>query len=138
VNEKTQELLEAARKVMANAYAPYNPSQFKVGAAVRTVAGGIYVGCNVENASFGLTICAERNAVFAAVAKEGPEMRLEEIAIATSIPTSSKSCGACRQVLYEFGTEAIVSKMTPEGLIQETVSASLPGAFGPQHLPRKA
>jgi cytidine deaminase len=133
VDEKTQELLAAARQVMANAYSPY--SNFKVGAAVRTTKGNVYVGCNVENAAYGSTMCAERSAVFAAVAAEGPGMRLEEIAIATSIPTSSKSCGDCRQVMNEFGPEAIVSKVTPEGLMQEKISALLPGAFGPQHLP---
>lgn len=134
MDENTQVLLAAARQVMANAYAPY--SKFKVGAAVRTAAGGTYVGCNVENAAYGATICAERSAILSAVAAEGPTMRLEEVAIATSMPTSSKSCGDCRQVMNEFGPEAIVSKVTDSGLIQEKVSDLLPGAFGPQHLPR--
>ena len=130
---RTSYLLELALNTMANAYAP--DSGFQVGAAVLTEAGGVYVGCNVEDAVYNLGICAERAAIFAAVAAEGPKMRLQEVAIATSKPTSSKSCGACRQVMYEFGPEATVSKMTPEGLIQEKVSDLLPGAFGRQHLP---
>ena len=133
MDEKTRILLAAANEVMANAHAP--DSKFKVGAAVRTAAGGIYVGCNVEDAVFNLGICAERNAIHAAVAHEGPSMRLEEIAIATSVPTSSKSCGACRQVMFGWGPDAIVSKVTDSGLIQEKVSDLLPGAFGRQHLP---
>jgi cytidine deaminase len=127
--------LAAANKVMANAYSPY--SKFKVGAAVRTATGHTYVGCNVENAAYGATICAERSAILAAVAAEGPTMRLEEIAIATSQPTSSKSCGDCRQVMNEFGSDAIVSKVTDIELIQEKVSDLLPGAFGPEHLPHR-
>jgi cytidine deaminase len=136
VDEKTRVLLEAANEVMANAHAP--DSKFRVGAAVRTVAGGIYVGCNVEDPVYNLGICAERAAVHAAVAAEGPGMRLDEIAIATSVLTSSKSCGACRQVMYGWGPDAIVSKVTDTGLIQEKVSDLLPGAFGRQHLPPQA
>ena len=82
-----------------SAYAPY--SRFRVGAAVRTLAGGVHRGCNVENASYGLSCCAERSAVFAAVAAEGPGMRLREVAVyadAHSVPP----CGACRQLIWEF------------------------------------
>lgn len=133
---RTQKLLKAAEKVRDNAYAP--SSGFKVGAALLTVAGKTYVGCNVENASYGLTCCAERNAVFAAVAAEGPGMRIVELAIATSPASISSPCGACRQVMYEFGPEAVVSKVTVEGLVQDKVSTLLPKAFGPQHLPRRS
>lgn len=98
-------LLEAAREASARAHAPY--SRFRVGAAVRTLAGGLFTGCNVENASYGLTCCAERSAVFAAVAAEGPSMRLRDVAVyadARSVPP----CGACRQVIAEFGPTARV------------------------------
>ncbi|WP_169544490.1 cytidine deaminase [Sneathiella aquimaris] len=101
---KTNELLARATSIMAQAYAPY--SNFSVGAAVLTSSGNIYVGCNVENVSFGLTICAERNAIAQAVAAEGPSIKLEEIVVTNknadgkSIPCSP--CGACRQVIAEF------------------------------------
>lgn len=92
------ELLKAARIVMNNAHAPY--SNFKVGAALLTKSGEIFTGCNVENASYGLTICAERNAIFSAVANgviDFTEMLI--IADSTTLPYP---CGACRQVLSEF------------------------------------
>lgn len=93
-------LIQKAEEIVNHAYAPY--SKFHVGAALLTEADQIYVGCNVENASYGLTICAERNAIFSAIAKEGPNMRLKAIAI-TSLPRAVTSpCGACRQVMSEF------------------------------------
>jgi cytidine deaminase len=93
-----EKLLSAARTAMNNAHAPY--SDFKVGAALLTVDGQVFAGCNVENASYGLTICAERNAIFSAVAagiKEFTEMLI--IASGNTLPYP---CGACRQVLSEF------------------------------------
>jgi cytidine deaminase len=99
------ELLELARGASRRAHAPY--SRFAVGAAVRTLAGGVYTGCNVENASYGLAVCAERSAIFAAVAAEGPDMRVGAVAVhaeARSVPP----CGACRQVIAEFGPDARV------------------------------
>ncbi len=98
-------LLQAARAAAERAYAPY--SGMNIGAAVRTVKGGVYTGCNVENASYGLTSCAERNAIFAAVAGEGPAMRIAELAIHANA-NSAPPCGACRQVIREFGPEAKV------------------------------
>jgi cytidine deaminase len=99
-----------------------------VGAAVRTLAGGVYTGCNVENASYGLSCCAERSAVFAAVAAEGPGMRLVEVAVhaaAHSVPP----CGACRQVIAEFGPHARV--LFPSGGAVTAMRADelLPGRF---------
>lgn len=94
-----ERLLAAATAVRANAYAP--ASRFHVGAAVLAADGRVFVGCNVENASYGLTICAERAAVCAAVAAGARE--LVAVAIATGLDQPATPCGACRQVLAEFG-----------------------------------
>ncbi len=101
-SEIRQTLIQKAEEVVHNSYSPY--SQFKVGCALLTETNQIYTGTNVENASYGLTICAERNAVFSAVAKEGPNMRLKAVVI-TSLPHAhlTSPCGACRQVIAEFG-----------------------------------
>jgi cytidine deaminase len=101
----SRSLLQAARAAAERAYAPY--SGLNIGAAVRTVRGGVYTGCNVENASYGLTSCAERNAIFAAVAAEGPAMRIAALAIHANA-RSAPPCGACRQVIREFGPDAKV------------------------------
>jgi cytidine deaminase len=92
-------VLEAARKVRPLAHAPY--SQFKVGAALETPAGRIITGCNVENASYGLTICAERVAIVKAIS-EG-ETKFTRIAIVADTENPTPPCGACRQILWEFG-----------------------------------
>ena len=93
-----EELIAAAREAQASAYAPY--SNFSVGAAVLTSDGSIFRGCNIENASFGLTICAERVAIFRAIS----DGRLDIVAVAvvTGAPKLCKPCGACRQVIAEF------------------------------------
>jgi cytidine deaminase len=96
-------LAAAARAASMNAYAPY--SRFAVGAAVRAGDGRLFAGCNVENASFGLTICAERNAVFQAVA--GGARNLVALALFTPTPEPASPCGACRQVLAEFGVREV-------------------------------
>lgn len=123
-------LLTQARAAGRRAYAPY--SKFHVGAALVTARGGLFTGCNVENASYGLTICAERAAIFAAVASEGPRMRLARIAITVDAPQAFAPCGACRQVLAEFGgpeTEIVYAGRdgTP---VRTTLGALLPQAFG--------
>ncbi len=97
-------LIECAFEIMENAYAPY--SEFRVGACVLTLSGKIFCGVNVENASYGLTVCAERVAVFKAVS-EG-ERDLVAIAVVTESDTLAFPCGACRQVLYEFSPDMIV------------------------------
>lgn len=95
-------LVAAARAVRERAYAPY--SSFRVGAAVRAENGELFVGCNVENASYGATICAERNAILAMVA--GGQRSLASIAVFTDAPTLAMPCGLCRQVISEFQHEA--------------------------------
>jgi homotetrameric cytidine deaminase len=93
-------LLDRARQAAQHAYAPY--SSFRVGAALRLSNGEIVTGANVENVSFGLTICAERAALVQAVSQFGPEIRVEAVAIANLNSVASPPCGACRQVLAEF------------------------------------
>ena len=111
-------LLSAAREVREHAYAPY--SKFPVGAALRTKDGMVFTGCNVENLSFGLTICAERNAVFAAVA--AGEKQFDAIAIVADSKEPVTPCGACRQVLAEFGLDLEVCSSNLEG---ETYTSTL-------------
>jgi cytidine deaminase len=126
-----QAMVQAAREASTRAYCPY--SRFRVGAAVLTEAGAIVAGCNVENASYGLTICAERSAVFQAVA--GGASAIRAVVVFTPTPEPTAPCGACRQVLNEFGPEAEVFSVC-EGptVIRATVAALLPRAFGPQNL----
>lgn len=126
-------LLAAARDAALHAYCPY--SRFPVGAAVLTDRGEIYSGCNVENASYGLTICAERNAVFQAVARGAGPLRIQALLVYAPTESPSTPCGACRQVLYEFGPEAIIMCVGAGSEIIETSLADLlPRAFGPRDL----
>src|SRR5947209_19711503 len=112
---------------MQQAYAPY--SNFFVGAAVLTAAGNVFTGCNVENASYGLTICAERNAIFAGVAAEGPAFRLRAIAVSNKAFIACSPCGACRQVIHEFGPEAVVTFRGSAGYVSARAGELLPGGF---------
>ena len=120
-------LADKARETLSHAYAPY--SNFRVGAAVLTEAGNIFTGVNVENASYGLTICAERAAIFNAVAGEGPDMRVKALAVVCEQPGPCHPCGACRQVLAEFGADAIVIFQGRDGLEEASISQLLPRAF---------
>ena len=123
--------IAGAQEVAARAYCPY--SGFRVGAAVLTDGGEVFAGCNVENASYGLTICAERNAVFQMVAKGGGRIRL--VVIYTPTPEPVAPCGACRQVINEFGPAArVISVCDGPGRIDTTMDKLLPGAFGPHSL----
>lgn len=99
-----EELIQEAKKAMAFAYVPY--SHFRVGAALLTKSGKVYTGCNIENASFGATNCAERTAIFKAVS-EG-ETEFERIAVVSSEPIMTYPCGICRQVMTEFMPEGDV------------------------------
>lgn len=124
------ELLRLAREAMAHAYAPY--SHYRVGACILTADGRTFCGCNVENASFGLTICAERGAVMTAVA--GDAYNFVRIAIVSdgSLPWP---CGACRQVLNEFSPDMEVLVQDGAGHEARTaLSALLPMSFGPGNL----
>jgi cytidine deaminase len=105
-NKLRARLLSAARRAMKNAHAPY--SKFKVGAALVTTKGQIFLGCNVENASYSMTNCAERTAIFNAVAQLGPKMEIRAIAVTNNQNAPCSPCGACRQVIYEFGPNAVV------------------------------
>jgi len=100
---KHKELVDLAIQVSKNAYAPY--SKFVVGCIIVSEFGNIYSGCNVENVSFGLTNCAERTAVFKGVSEEGDEFRIERVVIYTPTEVPITPCGACRQVLREFGDD---------------------------------
>lgn len=113
--------------MLARSYAPY--SQFHVGCAVLTKAGNIYTGCNVENASYGLTICAERAAITSAVAAEGPEMKLRAVVVLNSQASPCSPCGACRQVIYEFGPKALVVYQANGKLAEATAEQLLPAGF---------
>jgi cytidine deaminase len=128
------DLIAKAKAVSRNAYC--KSSEFPVGAAVLTDSGEIYTGCNVENASYGLTSCAERNAIFQMVAQGGRKIRAVVIYTPTREPATP--CGACRQVINEFGpTAPIVSACKGPKRINTTLNKLLPHAFGPANLPRK-
>lgn len=121
-------LLEAAQAALKSAYAPY--SQFSVGAAVLTDQGKIFTGCNVENASYGLTICAERAAIFSAVAASGgKKLAIRAVAVVNKNNVVCSPCGACRQVISEFGPDAIVIFKAREGYKQAPIAELLPDSF---------
>lgn len=103
-----EQLRAAAQEATGRAYAPY--SNFYVGAALLFDDGSVVTGCNVENASYGLTSCAERNALFRAISERGPGPRIAAIAVANAAGAASPPCGACRQVMSEFVTaDAVIT-----------------------------
>jgi cytidine deaminase len=126
-SKQNQRLLNAARKAMKRAYAPY--SQFRVGAALLTSKGEVFAGCNVENASYGLTNCAERTAIFAAIAQSGPGLTIRAIAVVNDQGVPCSPCGACRQVIYEFGPEATVFFQGAKGWKESPLTELLPEGF---------
>ncbi|WP_372369676.1 cytidine deaminase [Candidatus Uabimicrobium sp. HlEnr_7] len=131
--QKYHNLIEEAKKVRKNSYAPY--SKFKVGAALLCEDGDIYVGCNVENASFGLTCCAERNAIFNAVATG--KNRFTAIAVVVNSPQPCTPCGACRQVLNEFCHDMDIIMVNIRGKMKVEVtplSELLPRSFDAKSL----
>jgi cytidine deaminase len=128
--EEAKHLIGLAIEARHQAYAPY--SNYQVGAALRTRSGRIFTGVNVENAAYPTTMCAERVAIYTAVAQG--EREFDVIAVVTS--NGGSPCGGCRQVMAEFGLETVVLIADADGnlLEQTTVNSLLPGAFTPAHL----
>ena len=123
-----EKLIEIAKQALDSAYAPY--SQFKVGAAVLISTGKIFSGCNVENASYGLSMCAERNAIANAIIGDGKDtIVVKAIAVANSQNVSCSPCGACRQVIWEFGQDALVIFQGNQGWQTSTIKDLLPEGF---------
>jgi cytidine deaminase len=112
---------------MKNAHAPY--SKFRVGAAILLANGKIFVGCNVENASYGMTNCAERTAIFSAVAQMGPKIEIRAVSVVNDHGVPCSPCGACRQVIYEFGPDATIFFQGTEGPKQAHITELLPEGF---------
>lgn len=125
-------LMDAARAVRENAYAPY--SQFKVGAALRSGSGAVFTGCNVENVAYPEGTCAEAGAIAAMVA--AGETSLTEVVIIADSPTPVPPCGGCRQKLREFGeADTRVTMATIAGTVEVmTLAELLPGAFDQSHM----
>ena len=128
--EKRSELIAAALRARGHAYAPY--SKYAVGAALLAESGEIYLGANVENSVYSLTICAERSAVFGAVSKG--ERKFAAIVVATD--NGGSPCGSCRQVMSEFGLDTMVLMVNSDGEVihEATVRELLPISFGPDDL----
>ena len=126
-----KKLIKEATKARKNAYAPY--SKFLVGSAVLGGSGKIYGGCNVENASYGLTNCAERTAIFRAIAQG--EKKIDAIAVLYDPDELGSPCGACRQVIREFGKKLPVILANLKGQYKIVpLEELLPGSFGPESL----
>jgi len=126
----TDSLIAAARSAQARAYAPY--SRFRVGAALEGVDGTVFTGCNVENASYGLTICAERAAICAAIS--AGVKRFRRAVVVSDVDPPAAPCGACRQVLAEFGLDLPIEGVGTKSTVTWRLSDLLPHAFGPEQL----
>jgi len=122
-----KKLEQAALRVMKNAHAPY--SNFHVGAAILLTNGKIFSGCNVENASYGMTNCAERTAIFSAVAQLGPKIEIRAVTVVNDQGVPCSPCGACRQVIYEFGPDATIFFQGVNGPKQAHITELLPEGF---------
>ena len=123
---------EAARAASEKAYSPY--SNFRVGAAILTEGGAVHAGCNVENASYGLTVCAERNAAAAMVLADLNDRKIRLIAIWSPDAVPCFPCGACRQVLHEFGCEEVIMLEASGTFRRYPFGTFLPYAFGSENL----
>jgi cytidine deaminase len=122
-----RKLNRLASKAMNNAHAPY--SNFRVGAAILLTNGKIFSGCNVENASYGMTNCAERTAIFSAVAQLGPKIEIRAVAVTNDHGVACSPCGACRQVIYEFGPDAVIFFQGANGPRESHITDLLPEGF---------
>jgi cytidine deaminase len=132
-SEEQAALLAAAKRAYENSYAPY--SNFRVGAAILLEGGEVFSGCNVENASYGLTNCAERTAIFAAVSALGSKrVRIRALAVVNDRGVACSPCGACRQVISEFGAAAEVFYLGPKGIQRSSMRELLPDCFGSESL----
>ena len=126
--QERQSLLDAARQALKRAYAPY--SNFHVGAAILTEQGEVFTGCNVENASYGLTNCAERSAIFTAVQQTaGKKLAIRAVAVVNGNEVPCSPCGACRQVIAEFGQNAIVIFKGQKDYLVMPIQDLLPESF---------
>ena len=123
-------LIEAARRAQQQAYAPY--SRYRVGAAVEGEDGSVFAGCNVENASYGLVMCAERVAIGAAVA--GGVRQFRRVVVVSDSEPPAPPCGACRQVIFEFAPDAEVLAVGPRSSHRWTMRDLLPAAFSGSQL----
>jgi|WetSurMetagenome_2_1015567.scaffolds.fasta_scaffold816440_2 homotetrameric cytidine deaminase len=135
---REEALIELAKKARARAYAPY--SHFKVGAALLLADGHVVTGVNVENASYGLTVCAERNAVASAVMAGAEPGEVVAVAIVTRATAPTSPCGACRQVLREFcrpSVRVLMHNLTDGATFAETIKDLLPRAFRPDNMPKQ-
>ncbi|MEM9392943.1 MAG: cytidine deaminase [Pseudomonadota bacterium] len=126
------DLIEHATRVRQNAHAPY--SNFKVGAAIRSVSGAVYIGCNVENVAYPEGTCAEAGAIAAMIA--AGETEIAEVAVIADSPTPVPPCGGCRQKLAEFGKGNVTVTLATTGGARTVtdIAALLPGAFGAEHM----
>ena len=127
-----QDLAQAALQARLNSYSPY--SKYKVGAAIRTKAGHLFSGCNVENSTYGATVCAERVAVQKAVSELG-KVEVVDVVVVTDSSPPGTPCGICRQVISEFGAQATIHTINPQGeYMSFKMSELLPSPFLPSHL----
>jgi homotetrameric cytidine deaminase len=134
--DQERKLIVAATDARTRAYVPY--SHYAVGAAILTADGQIHGGCNIENASYGLTSCAERNAIFGLVGRSSdPDARrIRAVAVVTAGSDPATPCGACRQVIREFGKDAAIIIANTDGTVflRTTLEDLLPHSFGPEQL----
>src|SRR5262245_21876988 len=127
-SQERESLLQAARQALQRAYARY--SNFQVGAALLTEQGEVFTGCNVENASYGLTNCAERSAIFTAVQNtKAPKLKIRAVAVVNGNDVPCSPCGACRQVIAEFGEKAIIIFREQKDYVVMSIQDLLPESF---------
>jgi cytidine deaminase len=127
-NDIEEKLISLAKEAQSKAYTPY--ANFPVGAALITESGDYYTGCNIENVSFGLTICAERTAIFKLISEKGSKEKIKAIAVTNKSDIPCSPCGACRQVIQEFSTSStIIIFKDNSGYKSQTINEILPFAF---------